>query len=126
MATTARYDTIADWYPGWVGDGPGLIAERVSREEAADGFILDGFPRTTGQAEALGAKMDELGRELTAAILIEVSDDQVVRRLSGRRTCVKGGLREPADCPRHPETKSEPACRPEPYWLRRSRRPCSR
>src|SRR5204863_9971057 len=68
-----------------------LIAERVSREEAGDGFILDGFPRTTGQAEALGEKMDELGRELTAAILIEVSDDEVIRRLSGRRTCVKEG-----------------------------------
>jgi adenylate kinase len=69
----------------------GLIAERVARSEAADGFILDGFPRTTGQAEALDAKMKELGRELTAAILIEVSDDEVVRRLSGRRVCVKEG-----------------------------------
>jgi adenylate kinase len=68
-----------------------LIAERVSREEAADGFILDGFPRTPAQAEALDAKMDELGRELTAAILIDVSDDEVIRRLSGRRTCVKEG-----------------------------------
>jgi adenylate kinase len=69
----------------------GLIAERIARPEAADGFILDGFPRTTGQAEALGARMEELGRELTAAILIEVSDDEVVRRLSGRRVCVKEG-----------------------------------
>jgi adenylate kinase len=69
----------------------GLIAERVARSEAADGFILDGFPRTTGQAEALDAKMKELGRELTAAILIDVSDDEVVRRLSGRRVCVKEG-----------------------------------
>ena len=68
-----------------------LIAERVSREEAADGFILDGFPRTTGQAEALDAKLEELGRGLSAAILIEVSDDEVVRRLSGRRVCVKEG-----------------------------------
>ncbi len=69
----------------------GLIAERVSREEAGDGFILDGFPRTTAQAEALDSKMDELGRALSAAILIEVSDDEVVRRLGGRRTCVKEG-----------------------------------
>jgi adenylate kinase len=68
-----------------------LIAERVSREEAADGFILDGFPRTTGQAEALDAKIDELGRDLSAAILIQVSDDEVIRRLSGRRVCVKEG-----------------------------------
>jgi adenylate kinase len=69
----------------------GLIGERVSRAEAADGFILDGFPRTTAQAEALDAKLDELGRELTSAILIDVSDDEVVRRLGGRRTCVKEG-----------------------------------
>src|SRR6266536_152526 len=69
----------------------GLIADRVAREEAADGFILDGFPRTTGQAEALDSKMEELGRELTAAVLIDVSDDEVVRRLGGRRTCVKEG-----------------------------------
>jgi adenylate kinase len=69
----------------------GLIAERVARSEAADGFILDGFPRTIAQAEALDSKMEELGRNLTAAVLIEVSDDEVVRRLGGRRTCVKEG-----------------------------------
>jgi adenylate kinase len=69
----------------------GLIAERVSRDEAGDGFILDGFPRTTAQAEGLDSKMEELERELTAAILIEVTDDEVVRRLGGRRTCVKEG-----------------------------------
>jgi adenylate kinase len=69
----------------------GMIAERISREEATDGFILDGFPRTTAQAEALDAKMENLERDLTAAILIDVSDDEVVRRLSGRRTCVKEG-----------------------------------
>ena len=69
----------------------GLIAERVARSEAADGFILDGFPRTIAQAEALDAKMEELGRKLTAAVLIEVSDEEVVRRLGGRRTCVKEG-----------------------------------
>jgi adenylate kinase len=69
----------------------GVIAERVANHEAADGFILDGFPRTLPQAEALEAKMAELGREMTAAILIDVSDDEVVRRLGGRRTCVKNG-----------------------------------
>jgi adenylate kinase len=69
----------------------GLIAERVARPEAADGFILDGFPRTTVQAEALDGKLGELGRELTAAVLIDASDDEVVRRLGGRRICVKEG-----------------------------------
>jgi adenylate kinase len=69
----------------------GLIAERVSREEAGDGFILDGFPRTTAQAEALDSKMSDLDRSITVAILIEVPDEEVIRRLSGRRTCVKEG-----------------------------------
>jgi adenylate kinase len=69
----------------------GVIAERVANSEAADGFILDGFPRTIPQAEALEAKMAELGREMTAAILIDVSNEEVVRRLGGRRTCVKNG-----------------------------------
>jgi adenylate kinase len=68
-----------------------MISERIESAEAADGFILDGFPRTTAQAEALDAEVEELGRRLTAAILIEVSDEEVVRRLSGRRTCAKEG-----------------------------------
>jgi adenylate kinase len=68
-----------------------VIAERVQREEASDGFILDGFPRTLPQAEALDAKMDELRREITAAILIDVSEDEVIRRLGGRRTCEAEG-----------------------------------
>jgi adenylate kinase len=68
----------------------GVIAERIAVHEAEDGFILDGFPRTVGQAEALEARMDELSKRLTAALLIEVSDDEVVRRLGGRRTCPNG------------------------------------
>jgi adenylate kinase len=69
----------------------GVIGERIDSAEAADGFILDGFPRTTPQAEAVEAKLAELGRGLTAVLLIDVSDDEVVRRLGGRRTCVEGG-----------------------------------
>jgi adenylate kinase len=68
----------------------GVIAERIDRHEAEDGFILDGFPRTEVQAGALDSKLSELGRELTAAVLIEVEDEEVVRRLSGRRTCPNG------------------------------------
>jgi adenylate kinase len=67
----------------------GVIAERIQEEEAADGFILDGFPRTVPQAEALDAKMKELSREITAAILIEAPEDELLRRLGGRRTCEK-------------------------------------
>jgi len=69
----------------------GMIGERIDSEEAADGFILDGFPRTEPQAEALASKLGELGRELTAVLLIDVGDDEVVRRLGGRRTCVENG-----------------------------------
>jgi len=68
-----------------------MIGERIDSSEAADGFILDGFPRTAPQAEALAAKLSELGRELTAVLLIDVSDEEVVRRLAGRRTCVENG-----------------------------------
>jgi adenylate kinase len=68
----------------------GVIAERIAAHEAEDGFILDGFPRTVGQAEALEARMDELSKRLTAALLIEVSDEEIVRRLGGRRTCPNG------------------------------------
>jgi adenylate kinase len=69
----------------------GVIAERIDSSEARDGFILDGFPRTTPQAEALDAKLGELGRAVSAVLLIDVSDDEVVRRLGGRRTCVEKG-----------------------------------
>ena len=69
----------------------GVIAERIDSTESLDGFILDGFPRTTPQAEALDAKLDELGRAVTAVLLIDVADDEVVRRLGGRRTCLANG-----------------------------------
>ena len=69
----------------------GVIAERIDSVEALDGFILDGFPRTTPQAEALDAKLNELGRAVTAVVLIDVGDDEVVRRLGGRRTCAENG-----------------------------------
>jgi adenylate kinase len=69
----------------------GVIVERIDSVEALDGFILDGFPRTMPQAEALDAKLGELGRGVTAVVLIDVSDDEVVRRLGGRRTCEEGG-----------------------------------
>lgn len=69
----------------------GAIAERIDSTEAADGFILDGFPRTVPQAEALAAKLGELGRRLTAVLLIDASDEEVMRRLGGRRTCAENG-----------------------------------
>jgi adenylate kinase len=68
-----------------------VIAERLDSGEADDGFLLDGFPRTIGQAEMLEKALGDRARSLTAAILIETPDEEVIRRLSGRRTCVKGG-----------------------------------
>jgi adenylate kinase len=68
-----------------------VILEAIESADARDGFILDGFPRTVAQADALAEGMREHDRELTAAILIEVPDDEVMRRLSGRRVSVKSG-----------------------------------
>jgi adenylate kinase len=69
----------------------GVIGERVEGPEAADGFILDGFPRTIGQAQALGEEMVKLGRSITGVVLIDTDDAEVQRRLGGRRTCAKNG-----------------------------------
>jgi adenylate kinase len=69
-----------------------VIVERISRHEADDGFILDGFPRTRVQAEALDEEVERVGRSLTATIFIDVSDDEVLRRLGGRRTCPNGHI----------------------------------
>ena len=68
-----------------------MILDKVE-EEGEDGFLLDGFPRTVGQADALGEELDKLGRRLTAALLVEVPDEIVMQRLSGRRVCPNGHL----------------------------------
>jgi adenylate kinase len=68
-----------------------MAAARLTEADTEDGFILDGFPRTIEQARALEQLLSERGRRITAAILIDVPDDEVVRRLSGRRVCVKAG-----------------------------------
>jgi adenylate kinase len=68
-----------------------MAAERLQESDARDGFILDGFPRTIEQAKALDRQLSELGRRITAAILVDVPDDELVHRLSGRRVCVKAG-----------------------------------
>jgi adenylate kinase len=68
-----------------------MITDRITDDDARDGFLLDGFPRNKSQADALNDAVAKLDRRLTAALLIEVPDDEVVRRLAGRRTCVKNG-----------------------------------
>ena len=64
-----------------------VAVERIDSPEARDGFVLDGFPRTIPQAEALAAALEGLGRRLTATLLIDAPDEEVIRRLSGRRVC---------------------------------------
>jgi adenylate kinase len=68
-----------------------MAADRLQQDDAQDGFILDGFPRTIQQAQALGKQLSQRGRRITAVLLIDVPDEEVVRRLSGRRVCVKSG-----------------------------------
>ncbi len=68
-----------------------MAGERLDEEDARDGFILDGFPRTLEQASALKQQLAKMGRRVTAALLIDTPDEEVVRRLSGRRVCVKAG-----------------------------------
>ena len=67
----------------------GVTLEALS--DTDDGFLLDGFPRTVGQAEALASALEDDGRRLTAALLIDVPDEEILRRLTGRRTCAKNG-----------------------------------
>jgi adenylate kinase len=68
-----------------------MVGERLQEDDARDGFILDGFPRTTAQAEALDKQLAELGRRITTVLLLDVPDEEVERRLGGRRICVKKG-----------------------------------
>ncbi len=67
----------------------GMIVRRLGNEDAANGFLLDGFPRNAEQAAALAEALKGLDRSLSGALLIDVDDDELVRRLAGRRVCVK-------------------------------------
>lgn len=69
----------------------GLVKERLSKDDCANGFLLDGFPRTIPQAEALEALSKEIGREITHVIDIETPKEELVRRICGRRVCKKCG-----------------------------------
>ena len=69
----------------------GVVAERLDKPDARSGFILDGFPRTVAQAEALGTLLDERGLELDQVIFFDVSRGELLRRLTGRRVCRRCG-----------------------------------
>ena len=69
----------------------GMIRGRLAEDDCKNGFILDGFPRTVPQAEALDSLLAEMGIKLDGVILLDVDDDTVVERLCGRRMCKKCG-----------------------------------
>jgi len=69
----------------------GLVDERLSRPDAGAGYVLDGFPRTVVQAEALDALLRRRGQELDRVVFFDVSRDELVRRLTGRRVCRRCG-----------------------------------
>jgi adenylate kinase len=69
----------------------GIIRERLGQPDAENGFILDGFPRTTQQAFDLEDLLDELGTPLDTAVLLDIDFDVLMKRLTGRRTCSKTG-----------------------------------
>ncbi len=83
----------------------GVILEALASDEAATGFLLDGFPRTVPQADALGEALQKAGRKISAVLLIDVPDEEVVRRLSGRRVSRSGRVYHvDFDQPKHPDS----------------------
>lgn len=69
----------------------GIIRERLARHDTAKGFILDGFPRNLAQADALAAMLKEIGQPIDAVIQMQVDNDVLFRRLTGRRSCKECG-----------------------------------
>lgn len=69
----------------------GIVVERLQKPDAVKGFLLDGFPRTVAQAEALDKALSDKGMNLDAVVSLEVDGEEVVRRLSSRRVCSECG-----------------------------------
>lgn len=68
-----------------------LVMDRIAEDDCKNGFVLDGFPRTIPQAEALDAALTKIGQQMDYAIDVDVPDDNIVNRMSGRRACLKCG-----------------------------------
>jgi adenylate kinase len=69
----------------------GMVEERIKKDDCRKGFILDGFPRTVAQADALEVTLQRMNKSLSKVILVNVDEDELVRRLTGRRVCEKCG-----------------------------------
>ncbi len=67
-----------------------LVVDRVNQEDCVDGYVLDGFPRTIPQAEALDKALADLGQKVDYAVNVEVPDENIVTRMGGRRACEIG------------------------------------
>ena len=65
-----------------------LVVDRISQDDAKNGYVLDGFPRTIPQAEALDAALNKINEKVDYAIDVDVPDDNIINRMSGRRACV--------------------------------------
>ena len=68
-----------------------LVVDRIQQDDCKNGYLLDGFPRTIPQAEALDAAVEKLGEKIDYAVNIDVPDDNIINRMSGRRACVGCG-----------------------------------
>ncbi len=68
-----------------------LVMDRIAQDDAKNGFVLDGFPRTIPQAEALTAALEKIGQKMDFAIDVDVPDENIVNRMSGRRACLNCG-----------------------------------
>ena len=68
-----------------------LVADRIKQNDCKDGYVFDGFPRTIPQAEALDKALEEMGSKIDFAIDIDVPDENIVNRMSGRRACLACG-----------------------------------
>ncbi len=68
-----------------------LVADRITKDDCKDGYILDGYPRSIAQAEALDKELADKGEKLDYAINIDVPDENIINRMSGRRVCLKCG-----------------------------------
>ncbi|WP_375486655.1 adenylate kinase [uncultured Jatrophihabitans sp.] len=84
-----KYMDAGDLVPDEVTNA--MVRDRLAQPDAADGFLLDGFPRNVSQAGELDDMLDEIGAPLSVVLDLEVEHDEVVKRLSGRRTCKKCG-----------------------------------